>query len=239
MYKVSSKSDVGIKREINEDAIKVAMDNKLFIVADGMGGHRAGEIASNKTVDIIEEYFENHPNEKVKDQIINAINKANKVVYEEALSDKELEGMGTTCSLVFLEGDKVHLGHVGDSRIYFITEDYIKQITKDHTLVKNLLESGEITEEEAENHPKRHYITRAVGTEETIEVDYNIFDMNMNYILICSDGLTEELENEKIFEIIKENDISDVSDKLVDKANEFGGVDNISVIVICCGRQKW
>ncbi len=238
MYKVSSKSDTGIKRDINEDAIKVAIDNKLFIVADGMGGHLAGEIASKKTVDIIENYFKDHFEEPIQDRIINAINTANKLVYEKSIDNKELNGMGTTCSLAFIEDGKVHIGHVGDSRIYFITDHYIKQITNDHTLVKKLVESGEITEEEAETHPKRHYITRAVGTEEYIEVDYNSYELNMDYILICSDGLTEELQNVEIFNIIKNNDINDISDKLVNSANEGGGVDNISVIVIYCGRQK-
>lgn len=232
MFRVIFKSDVGQKRQSNQDTIRVNKALKLFILADGMGGHKGGEIASSQAVEIIEACFESK--KKIKDpksMIVDAMKKANQEIYLQALDQKELRGMGTTCSLILLD-DKIHMGHVGDSRIYFIKED-IRQVTVDHTLVERLIANGEIKREEAKNHPQKHMITRAVGTEVEIQVDYAVFDLeSTQHIMICSDGLTGKVEDDEIREIIKNNPNQEGVDRLVALANSRGGEDNISVILL-------
>lgn len=232
MFQVIYKSDVGQKRKTNQDRIKVNKDLNFFIVADGMGGHNGGEIASERAVDIIGSCFESK--KKIKDpenMIVSAFKKANQEIYLQSLEQKELRGMGTTCSLVFID-DKIHMGHVGDSRVYFINDE-IKQVSVDHTLVERLIANGEIKREEGKNHPKKNMITRAVGTETDIQVDYAVFDLNATkHIIICSDGLTGKLEDEEILKVVNDNPDQVGVDLLVKMANDRGGEDNISVILL-------
>jgi len=234
MFQVAYKTDVGIKRANNQDTIKFSDDLNCFIVADGMGGHLAGEIASQLAVKTIEDYLIAHlESDDVEDCIRSAISQANKDVYLKSLDNVDYRGMGTTCSMVVLKDKKIHIGHVGDSRIYFVNQSGIDQITTDHSLVESLVENGEITREEARHHPKRHVITRAIGTDPTVEVDYAKFDADtILKIVICSDGLTEKVEDLEILKTINTHTIDESVNVLVELANDRGGSDNISVILI-------
>ncbi len=236
MFRVAYKTDVGLKRSNNQDAILVREDIGLCIVADGMGGHKAGEIASAMTVESVERYIRGRMNLPDVEELIQlAIKDANRLVYLEALRNPEYKGMGTTCSLIISKGDNVHIGHVGDSRIYYVTDKKILQITEDHTLVEKLIKSGEITREAAKLHPKRNVIMRAVGTNSELEVDFFSYPVkNEGRILICSDGLTGKVTDDEIFSIINQgNDINSTVNSLVQIANDRGGADNISVILVC------
>ncbi len=232
MFQVAYCTDVGKKRTNNQDALLVSKELKLFAVADGMGGHLAGEVASQTTVEMIKKYFVNLANGMPQVWVEESIKEANKTVYLKSLDDEAYRGMGTTCSMVFFEDGILHMGHVGDSRIYFIDEDIV-QVSKDHTLVEKLVAAGEITKSEAIVHPKRHVITRAIGTDATVEIDYNKFEYKeLNKILICSDGLSEMVKDQEILSIINTHDLDKAVSELVKRANDNGGTDNISVILI-------
>lgn len=229
-------SDVGLKRLLNEDFASYSEKEefKIYVVADGMGGHNAGEVASKmaamEIVNYIEEKFSSETKENL---IINAIKKANEKIFNFSKTNETLNGMGTTVTACLLTKAFVHIANVGDSSCLAIKSGKIKKITKDHSLVQELVDCGSITEEEAVNHPKRNIITRALGTSSKISID--VFPINNNeydmYIL-CSDGLTNELTNEEILEVIKnESTYTDMANKLVDLAKEKGGRDNITVLL--------
>lgn len=234
MFQVAYKTDIGLKREINEDSVLVCEDLGLFIVADGMGGHNAGEVASSLAVSIIEDYIRSHIEIESKQELIqNAFLKANRDIYLKSLNDPECRGMGTTCSLVLSEEADVYIGHVGDSRIYYVANESIKQITEDHTLVEKLIKNGEITREAAKIHPKRNVITRALGTDSELKVDYLSQRVeNGSKILICSDGLTGKINDDEILKMISTNTIECAVESLVKLANDRGGLDNITIILI-------
>lgn len=234
MLRVAYRTDIGIKRDINQDSVKVCEDLELCIVADGMGGHKAGEIASSMAISAIEKFIRNGNSfDSIESFLVKALEVANKTIFLESLDNPEYRGMGTTCSMVMKEDDYLHVAHVGDSRVYFIREDVIEQMTTDHTLVESLIRSGEITRAASKNHPKRHVITRALGTETTIEVDYNKYPLSdIKKVLLCSDGLTEKIDDQEIFNIIKTNTLESAVDVLVDLANDRGGSDNITVIIM-------
>lgn len=238
---VSGLSDIGRSRGKNEDSFFASSDKSLplYIVADGMGGHNAGDIASNMAVEIIKEEFVSNKEKlksprKIKKIIYTALEKANRLIHQESLHELDLEGMGTTAVVAYYFDCKFYIGHVGDSRAYILRDDYIKQITEDHTLVNELIKKGSITKDQAQHHPQRNYITRALGTSVDIEIDVNVVDFNQKEImLLCSDGLYNMLEEEEILNILKENDSLEEGIKsLVDRANENGGKDNITIIAI-------
>lgn len=237
---VSGLTDIGVKRDNNEDAI-FASSNKdfpLFIVADGMGGHNAGDVASNMTVDLVKEGFLekidslNSPR-KIKNVIVGILEYANETIYRKSIEELTCEGMGTTVVLAYYFQNKMYIGHAGDSRAYIIRDKTIRQITDDHTLVNELVKEGSITESQASNHPQRNMITRALGTSEDIEIDINIVDFNDKDILVlCSDGLYNMVHEEVILETLMKNEnLDDKVKDLVDMANMNGGSDNISVVV--------
>lgn len=234
MFRVAYKTDIGLQRTTNQDAVLVCEDLNLCIVADGMGGHNAGEVASSLAVSIIEDYTRAHVDDEPKlDMIEKAFISANKEVYLKSIKEEECKGMGTTCSLVLVNEREITIGHVGDSRIYLLTEDSIKQLTEDHTLVESLIKRGEITRAAAKNHPKRNMITRALGTSVDIEVDLLTYNVEKNSkVLICSDGLTGRIDDEEILEVINNNTIESAVESLVDLANVRGGSDNITIVVI-------
>lgn len=234
MFQISYKTDIGLKRVNNQDSILVCKDIGLCIVADGMGGHNAGEVASSNAVEFIESYIrENIEKEEKKNLIVNSLLKANKEIYLKSLNNEEYKNMGTTCSLILCENFNVYIGHVGDSRIYYINNDYINQITEDHTFVEKLVESGEITREAAKIHPKRNVITRAVGTEYDLKVDFLSYAVEKkSKILICSDGLTGKIDDSEIFEVVNANTIEKSVNSLVKLANDRGGSDNISIVLV-------
>lgn len=237
------KSDKGKVRGNNEDYIylndnKIGVLPNLYVVSDGMGGHKAGEIASNIAVNsfvnyVIENKFAD--NEGILDFLVNAIDYANKVVYKKSQIDLECRGMGATLSACTFVNKKIYSVHVGDSRIYYVGKSEIKQLSIDHTYVNEMVRTGRLTLKQAENHPQKNIITRAIGIDKNIEVDAFVAHYNFDdCFLICSDGLVSMLDDGKIFDIIKNNCTAENKVlKLVESANENGGFDNISVILIC------
>jgi protein phosphatase len=234
-------TDSGRVREQNEDSVGVFFGNKcvLGIVADGMGGHAAGEIASKMAVDLSAEKFSTHSEpftqEEAEIWLNHLIRGVNLRLYEYAEAHEECRGMGTTFAGAICTNEFVTITSVGDSRIYIWNKGHlVKQITEDHTFVNELLKSGQITLEEAVDHPKRHILMRSLGTEPTIALDTSTFEwMNGSHILICSDGLTNKLSDEKLSEIMEGAlSLCEKTDMMIKEANHFGGEDNISVIII-------
>ena len=238
---VMGMTDIGLVRSKNQDSFLASQDDKipLFIVADGMGGHKSGEVASFDAVKIIKKIFrENIGKLNSKSSIINiiegSIKEANKIIYKESIESPELNGMGTTISMCYIYEDTIIIGHVGDSRIYIIDEAHITQVTEDHSLVYELVKKGEITLEEAKNHPKRNMITRAVGTSSDIEVDIIEREYNENdTLLLCTDGLFNMVDENKMIDTInKSSSIFIAGEELINEANLNGGLDNISLIIV-------
>lgn len=236
--KIFSISDPGSVRSQNQDnlfasARSVGKLPNLLLVADGMGGERAGKYASQAAVRIItDDLMRSDENEPVK-AIKCAIEDANARIFREGESDPDKKGMGTTAVCSVICGKHLITANVGDSRLYVSSYDGIRQITRDHSFVDELLRSGKVTEKEAKNHPKKHYITRAVGAEEKIDVDFFDFELKKgDLVLLCSDGLTNMVEDDKIQEILRENgSVEDKAVKLKDCAVSNGGEDNITIII--------
>ena len=236
-----AKSDVGKLRDTNEDSYYISnVDDeiKIFILADGMGGYNGGEIASKLAVSTALSYiqtnFANTPKEKedILNLIKSAMEYANMVVYEKSNNEKELTGMGTTLEVCLIYNNKVYIGHVGDSRVYRIRKEFIRKLTHDHSYVQKLVKDGTITEEEARNHPKKNMLMKALGCTAFLEPDVTVKGfIKDDIILMCSDGLSNMLDDEEIYEIIRQEGTL-AAEKLVEKANENGGYDNITAIVI-------
>ena len=239
MMIVSAISDIGVKRENNEDAMFASSDKvlPLFIVADGMGGHNAGDIASNMAVEIIRDGFISmkdnlNSSRKIKKAIKNVLLEANDFIYKKSLDLDGCKGMGTTVVLAYYFNNKFYLGNVGDSRAYIISNNNIRQITDDHTLVNELIKKGSINKSQALNHPQRNVITQALGTDIDIKIDIYEVDFNEgNVFLLCSDGLYNMVDEESILDtIINSPSLDNGTKVLVNKANENGGIDNITII---------
>lgn len=236
--KTFSISDIGKNREMNQDYVYTsenAVGNlpNLFIVADGMGGHKAGEFASKFTVEtIVESVRTNEQKEPVR-IIEEAIQTANRELIQKARQDETMAGMGTTVVVVTVIGDKAFVANVGDSRMYVIGKE-ISQITRDHSLVEEMVRMGELAKDAAKDHPDKNIITRAVGAAQDVDVDF--FEVELypqDYILMCSDGLTNMVEDEDIRRIVQsQRDVAERVEKLVETANDHGGHDNITVVVI-------
>ncbi len=237
------KSDVGKARLNNEDMFyfpqKGSKLPQLFIVADGMGGHQGGEIASKIAVEEVSTYVNSHLLEdcsaqEVKEILKSSISKANNKVFSLSSKNDELLGMGTTITIALFHGRHLYIGHVGDSRAYLIRENHIEQLTRDHSLVWELAEDGRITMEETKTHPMKNIITKALGTDELLEPDILEFDLKDNDIIVlCSDGLTNMLENDSIKNIVlSSGGPEQAAQKLIDEANLRGGEDNITVGII-------
>ncbi|MES1248604.1 MAG: Stp1/IreP family PP2C-type Ser/Thr phosphatase [Actinomycetota bacterium] len=222
-------SDTGRKRRHNEDSYVVAPP--LFAVADGMGGAQAGEVASKLAAAALEE---SDPGSlSGPDKLVSLIQEANRRVFERASSDPATSGMGTTMTVALVEGQQVTIGHVGDSRAYLVRDGKLEQLTEDHSLVNELLKSGKLSREEAEIHPQRSVITRAVGTDPDVDVDAFVVDASTGDIfLLCSDGLTDMVGDDDILDVVAKtpDDLDRVTKSLVAAANRSGGEDNITVI---------
>ena len=239
--KVFAKSDVGKARDMNEDFYYIANDEdflKLYILADGMGGYNGGEIASRLATSSVKSYIESnfneieHTKENIADLIKNAIEYANMVVYEKSKESEELENMGTTLEVCLIYNNKAFIGHIGDSRIYRIRKNIIRKLTQDHSYVQELVNDGTITKEEAVHHPKKNMLMKALGCTPFIEPDITIKGfLKDDIIVICSDGLTNMINEQEIYNIIVQ-DVTNSSSNLVNRANELGGYDNITVLVI-------
>lgn len=238
---VSMLSDKGVVRSLNEDYGSYLETDKynIYVVADGMGGHNAGEVASKMAAEGIVKYVSENISEKKEDYILqDAINKVNYDIYLYSLKKEYLNGMGTTVTACLKIGKKIIIANVGDSSSFGIKGNSIQKITKDHSLVQELVDIGSITEEQAEKHPKRNIITRAVGVNKRVDVD--IFTINSNeydIFLLCSDGLTNEVSKEDIISIINNTkELNIASERLVELAKENGGRDNITVLLF--GGEK-
>ncbi len=236
-----AKSDVGKVREINEDSFYISnpLDKvQLYMLADGMGGYNGGEIASKLAIQTAKKYIVNNFEqiEKDRDSIIqllgSSIEYANMIVYEKSKENKELEGMGTTLEICLIYNSKVYIGHIGDSRIYRIRKSFIRKLTQDHSYVQKLVKDGEITQEEAEHHPKKNMLMKALGCNAFVEPDVMVKGLLKDDILLmCSDGLSNLVDEENIYKIAKAN-IEQASKELVQMANDKGGYDNITVVII-------
>ena len=230
------RTDVGRQRSANEDSLVVRPP--LFAVADGMGGAKAGEVASAVAVDAVEGAQES--SEPTEAQLANIVREANRRIYDLAVADESRRGMGTTLTLAKLHGDEVSLAHVGDSRAYRLRGGELEQLTRDHSLVAELERSGQITPEAAEHHPQRSIITRALGPEPDVEVDtYTLAGRDGDVFLICSDGLTSMISDDEVASILRSaGSLDEAADGLVRAANQSGGKDNITVILFRLGEGE-
>lgn len=233
-------TNMGVRRNTNQDYAYVSEQNvgnlpNILIVADGMGGHKAGEVASEQAVNaVLESIKQNESKDKIT-IIEEAISKANEKVLNMATSDEKFKGMGTTLVVATLENNVLYVANVGDSRLYLIDNDDIRQITRDHSLVQEMVSLGELDKESARTHARKNVITRAIGVNEKIIADFFEADITENTkILLCSDGLSNMVEDSQINDIIKEyagKTLEDTVHKLIDIANENGGLDNIAVVL--------
>ena len=231
-------TDVGMKRKMNQDYVytsEAPVGNlpNLFIVADGMGGHNAGDFASRFAVECVVSEIEKSREKNPIKLIRHAYETANEGIIEEAEKSADKEGMGTTLVVSSVIDDYLYVANVGDSRLYVIDDD-ISQITRDHSLVEEMVRAGEIDRNEARVHPLKNKITRAIGGSDDVKVDF--FDMKLkegDIILMCTDGLTNMVEDEEIKMIVKSSDdVASIAENLINAANKNGGVDNIGVVVI-------
>lgn len=238
-------SHVGRVRLKNEDSIFVSnealgkLDN-LYIVADGMGGHKAGQVASATAIESFVSSVKNGDDEEALDIMIGGVSHANESVYNMSREHEEYSNMGTTMVACTVKGSVLYAAHVGDSRLYRISEGNITQITNDHSYVAEMVRAGKMTEEEALVHPQRSCITRAVGTDSSVRVDGLIVNVKANDMyIICSDGLSNMLKKEEILEICLDTGKSteEKVNTLIDRANEKGGIDNISAVLI--DMEEW
>lgn len=239
--RVFAKTDLGKARDINEDFYYIANKDdeiKLYILADGMGGYNGGEIASRLATASVKSYIETnfpqieHDKEGILKLIGSSIEYANMIVYDKAKENAELENMGTTLEVCLIYNNKAFIGHIGDSRIYRMRQEFIRKLTTDHSYVEQLVKDGTITKEEAQNHPKKNMLMKALGCTPYVEPDLMVKGfLKGDALLMCSDGLTNMVKEQEIYEYVKE-DIETCCDKLVQRANEMGGYDNITVIVI-------
>lgn len=236
--RVSSMTDIGKNREMNEDFLfvsKTPVGNlpNLFIVADGMGGHNAGEYASRRSVEIITDELM-RSREKAPEKLLEqAVQKANSMILEAAQNDSAKQGMGTTIVALAVIEEKACVANVGDSRLYIVNET-IRQITEDHSLVAEMVRKGELKQSQAMDHPDKNIITRAVGVAPKLKVDFFERELHTgDFVLLCSDGLTNMVSEEEIMEIVNHADtLEESTEKLVEAANGNGGKDNITVILI-------
>jgi Serine/threonine protein phosphatase len=234
------KSDIGQVRQVNQDYVRFHQKNEneaLVVLCDGMGGHNAGEIASQMTCDDIIEHYMNH--ECFSDEVdiriwmSNVINHAHQLVKSKSFEDESLEGMGTTVVLAMIKDECLYISHIGDSRAYIYENNDFIQLTKDDTLVNILVDAGTISKDEAVYHPQKNILLQAVGVSDALKISFTSLQMNNGIVLLCSDGLYNSLLQSQIVQIISQNkDLESLADELLDEANAFGGKDNIGFAII-------
>lgn len=233
-------TDVGRRRKTNQDSVGVFINQSnapLAIVADGMGGHQAGDVASKMLIDLLGEQWKLagiKSREEAQEWLPPMIQKANKTIHEAGTQNPERTGMGTTLVLVMIFNDEVLYANVGDSRLYVMNATEIKQLTEDHSLVNELVKTGEISEEMAANHPRKNVLTRSVGTPNDVVADLGELTLTSgDTLLLCSDGLTNMVLNEDILKIIQmKTSMEEILNELVNSANEAGGADNITALLV-------
>jgi len=247
----AAKTDVGMKRTHNEDYFSLIEDEQLFLVADGMGGHASGEVASKMAAETISEFYQRTREDEdvtwpykmdrslsyVENRLVCAIKLANLRIFETSCRDIRYKGMGTTIVSTLVVGDKVYVGHVGDSRVYRIRENGINQLTRDHSLLEDYKEAKpDMTEEEERNFPHKNVITRALGMRETVQVDIRAHQIKSGDVyLLCSDGLSGMVPDEQILQITANaKSLERAVAELVDAANRNGGTDNVTTLMLQC-----
>lgn len=240
-------SDVGKKRTRNEDSFLVSDELRLYVVADGMGGHSGGEFASRLAVSTMDEVLQtinsdpdatvisgvNSEETEYGDRLKYAIEVAGQKIYDQSLYDPELKGMGTTITTLLVDQDLAYIANVGDSRVYLVRGTEIKQLTDDHSLVSEQMRAGLISQKDAKKHSMKNIITRSVGYQEEVEIDLARQKVDDGDVFIlCSDGLTNQVDDHEILEVVTKNtDIPTACRTLVDMANAKGGDDNITVVI--------
>lgn len=225
-FRLGARTDVGRVREGNEDSFTARLP--LLAVADGMGGHQGGEVASKLALETLKKAADGQA------ALVEVVHEANRAVFDKAAQDPGLAGMGTTLTVFLVEGNTLRLAHVGDSRAYLLRDGQLQQITKDHTVVQRMVDEGRITAPEAHIHPQRSILTRALGVDQEIQVDQaSIEPQPGDRLLLCSDGLTGMIDEEVILGILtQEQDPQAASDALVEAANQAGGQDNVTAVVV-------
>lgn len=240
MVQIGLKTDRGLKRRNNEDAYFVIPEDKVYMIADGLGGYNSGEVASRQTVSLLADRIKENPiaqvqgTENIRDYLVNAIKEVNKKIWLMAASNEEYKNMATTLVLVYIHRKQAYIANVGDSRAYLFRKSELVQLTEDHSIVAEMVKAGQIEKEEARRHPERNQITRAIGAEETVIP--NIYEVRIekdDMILLCTDGLYGELSDDKIVDILKRSEnMSEACTDLVTEANRAGGNDNITVVCL-------
>ncbi len=237
--KVAYKKDPGKIRENNEDEYLVDEEMGLFVVADGVGGHQAGEVASRLGVETIHRFLKKRVSagnpDWLEEFIKEAIDQAHQEIWNKALNDPGLKGMGTTIVLGLSQDDKLYVAHVGDSRAYLVSRKEMIPLTKDHSVVAELLKTGKITPKEAKTHHMRHVITQCLGSDRYFGPDINVYSWNQgDVLLLCSDGLTDMVDDKAIKKTVlkKRKNLQDCAEELIKLANKKGGRDNITVVLV-------
>lgn len=239
--KIFAKSDLGKARELNEDSYSIPNEEEelqLYLLADGMGGYNGGEIASKLAIESAKKYLTSNFNEiphdrvNIEELIRSSMEYANMIVYEKSKETPGLEGMGTTLEVCLVYGHKVYIGHVGDSRVYRIRRNIIRKLTMDHSYVEKLVKEGTISREEAEHHPKKNMLMKALGCTAYVEPDVTTKGfLKDDILLLASDGLTNMVTNQEIYNVVTK-DVYGAADTLINRANELGGYDNITVVIV-------
>ncbi len=246
-FKSKGATDIGRLREANEDAFLIDDERRLYLVADGMGGHRGGDFASKKALElVIEELSELEKSQEATQplpqagdrtptqiRLMRAFQRANQRLFEISMQEPTLRGMGTTLTGLQFDEKFANIAHIGDSRAYLIRDGKIQQLTEDHSWVHEQVKMGILTEEEARNHPLKNIITRSLGHERDIEVDLEKIEYKpKDKYLLCSDGLTNMISDQEILKIILEHPLEDAVQALIERANQEGGYDNITVVLV-------
>ena len=245
MFKSVGKTDIGLKRNVNQDYFKLGNTSRASwaIVCDGLGGEKAGEVASKLATKEISKHIENYYSSEmsfddIKKVLVTALNIANSKIFDISQEDKECEGMATTAIVSLIVDGHLHIAHVGDSRIYLVRDGAVDQLTKDDSLVQALIENGTLSEAEAKNHPQRNCLTKAIGVEKDVDVRYNCFEISeKDVILMCSDGLYNYVDEKTILENLGAEKLTAekchcLTDKFVNMALDGGGNDNITVVIM-------
>jgi PPM family protein phosphatase len=238
---IVAKSDTGMVRKQNQDSFATGtLPGQVFwsVVCDGMGGAAGGSVASKVAVEIISEkirksYKRGMSSKSVRNLLLSAIEGSNITIFDMANNDLSLLGMGTTVVVAIISDNTAYISHAGDSRAYLINQKGIRQLTKDHSVVQAMVENGELTPDQAINHPQKNIITRALGVDESISIDFNQEQLEENdVIIICTDGLSNFIDEDAIFDIFQNSNLCELADILVGHANKNGGGDNITVVAI-------
>lgn len=244
----AGRTHVGMKRTHNEDSLRLFREENLFIVADGMGGHASGEVASQMSVETLAEFFRaTSEDDEItwpykmdkgrryeENRVVTGIKLSNRRIHEAAARDAKLKGMGTTIVVTFFVNDVCYIGHVGDSRVYRFRSGQLLQLTEDHSLLNDYIKMRQLTPEEIEAFPHKNVIVRALGMKDSVQVDVmHEGAQSGDVYLLCSDGLSGMISDETMADILRQNaDLDRACEVLIDKANEAGGTDNITVILV-------